>query len=91
MSHFAKLFTFGDDQVLVTLNFINDDDRPELRFHTQLTNQGMRSVAAMYDDTQEGRAKARAAFEAADEEMASAMLNSFLMRLDTLMDQGGAA
>ena len=67
MPMFAKLFGPEDDQVLVKLDSDLDTGAPEIRIHFQPPGLGVCSFALGFHDTEDGWAKAEAAFKAMDE------------------------
>lgn len=75
---FAKLYGEGDDQVLVMLGKHPDDDSPEVRFYTVPPGLGVCSIAAGYEDSEEGWDAAEAAFARTDEELARGMVSKLL-------------
>jgi putative SOS response-associated peptidase YedK len=73
---FAKLYGSDDNQVLVTRGTHDEDDRPEVRFHFKPPNMGVCSVAAMWDDDDDGRRKADETFLAMTEDRATTVANA---------------
>lgn len=70
MSHFAKLYTKGDDQVLVVLDQDIDEEKPIVAFYATPPGLGVCTIKMYYDNSEDGDIKARKFFDSVTEEKA---------------------
>lgn len=71
MTKFAKLYeTEKYGQILVKIDRGGKRSEPEVRFYVQPEDLGVCSLAAQYDDNDDGWDKAEKFFESVDEEAA---------------------
>lgn len=79
--HFAKLYTFGAYQMLVTLENNDDTGEPEIRFTTDL-EELRPTMALTFDDHDKCKKK----FDEIDEETARNMFNQLKAQADSLQE-----
>lgn len=79
--HFAKLYTFGDYQLLVTLDTNDDTDEPEIHFTTDL-GELRPTMMLGFDDHD----KCEKAFQGINEAEARTMFNQLKEQVDSLLE-----